>query len=114
MDVLSRIVKIQTAEEKTERNVISAIPHYKEREDEQKKLSRHREVNLEDDDLLQNNWTQKINFNVEYGKHKENFMKMVSNFANMWGGRLGTVRPVKHRIKFEPADSRPIRSAPYR
>lgn len=32
----------------------------------------------------------------------------------MWDGRLGKVQKVKHSIKTDPEDTRPIKSAPYR
>lgn len=41
-------------------------------------------------------------------------MKMMKELDEIWDGRLGTVRKVKHRIDFEEPDAKPIQSAPYR
>ena len=39
---------------------------------------------------------------------------MLSEFAEMWDGQLGTITAAKHRIDLDPPDSIPIHSVPYR
>lgn len=39
---------------------------------------------------------------------------MMTEFSDMWDGREGTVRTVKHSLDLDPPEAKHIRSAPYR
>ena len=118
-DLPEKIVELtpsRTIDKKTSAGeTVNAIPHYKEKENQETKFARHRNVDKSDEKRLEEDWRDEINFNdKKYAEFKEPFLDMMSNFSDMWDGRLGTITAAKHRIDLDPVDSRPIHSAPYR
>lgn len=50
--------------------IVTAVPHYTQKEDDQKKLERHREVKNKDENRLQKDCKKEINFHEEYEGQK--------------------------------------------
>ena len=74
---------------------INAIPHYKEKETQETKFARHRDVNKSDSQKLAKDWKEELNFNnKKHSKYKEQFLAMLSDFADMWDGHLATITAV--------------------
>lgn len=38
---------------------------------------------------------------------------MLEEFTDIWGGHLGTIKTVKHRIDLDIPEAKPVHSAPY-
>lgn len=58
-------------------------------------------------------WTSTIKVGEENEPKRNKIIEMLSEYATMWDGHLGTIKALKHRIELE-ADARPIHQVPYR
>ena len=58
-------------------------------------------------------WEEDVHIGAEDSTVRSEIMDMLSEFKDMWSGRLGKIGATKHRIELKPG-ARPIYQAPYR
>ena len=58
-------------------------------------------------------WEEDVHIGAEDSSVRSEIMDMLSEFKDMWSGRLGRIDATKHRINLKPG-ARPIYQAPYR
>ena len=58
-------------------------------------------------------WQKDVHIGAEDDEVRSEVLEVLSEFKDMWTGRLGKIGPTKHRIGLKPG-SRPIYQAPYR
>lgn len=49
-----------------------------------------------------------LNIYTQFEDHKADIMDMLSDFQPIWGGNLGRINVVRHRIDLDPLDARQV------
>lgn len=77
-------------------------------------MGRHKDVETVDSETLRANCREKVNVGQSYDGYRQEIIKMLQEYKDMWDGRLGQLGIAKHRIVLTSTDIWPINFVPYR
>lgn len=79
-------------------------------ESRETQIKTHENVAKLDGEQIKQNWREKLKIADAYVEYKEECLRKMADLGSIWDGRPGRIAVAEHRIKFYPAESKPIHS----
>lgn len=76
-------------------------------------MENHKQVTQEVEKMLNEGQRDDPIIPKKYKAHSDEFLRLPSEFENMWDGHLGRIKTTKHRIELSSTGVHPVHRAPY-